>query len=666
MIHPDLINISFACSDEYAKYLSTTLISLLDKLDTHRKLKIYIITEDFSNESKLKINKLKKIRDFDINYIYLDDKDFNFLTSNIRCPKHVTRIASGRILLPILLKDVDKILSLECDMLVNDDISKLYDIDLEDYVMGCVEDFAKVKHSKDLWNEVSDYFNTGVCLINLKKLRDINYLEILKQKIKENGCKYQLQEQDIWNDGLRTRIKRLDIRWNFYHLYLGEELAKQHQFQPYSQKEYIEACKNPGIYHFVSEKKAWYPTVKYPYSKKYKFYSRKSPFNKFIELYCYTLNNKQYTVLTISKNVIFQKIKSFDNMKIKLFSTTLYRKKYNQKRVSFIENIFSVKNASDHKHKILTILGLKIKIKRNVKNNKIRQLDENSFSNMLSSWSTKLTNDFRNMVRYEVSQIVAREVSTSLMIQKLHMQTFPQFKNINAGKNVAIIGCGPTVKYYNSEINAVNIALNKSILLDQFKFSYLFSWDYNGFINYGEADFFDNVRNMDCIKFFGRFLSETSVEIPVFPDDEKNKIYHFYSSARYGLPAGAYGRVIHTDIETHPLADFMSVSFAALHFALYTQPSKIYLIGLDTTNSGHILNCNHQYHIDDLMEGYKKFKEHINRFYPHIEVISVNPVGLKGLFKDVYTQSYIDEHPELQGEEIEILNSYESAKLINM
>ena len=334
--------------------------------------------------------------------------------------------------------------------------------------------------------------------------------------------------------------------------------------------------------------------------------------------------------------------------------------------VKKIQKIISVRNTPNKKHKIITILGLKIKIKRNVKNNKIRQLDENNFSNMLSSWSTKLTNDFRNMVRYEVSQIVAREVSTALMIQKLHMQTFPQFKNINAGKDVAIIGCGPTVKYYNSEINAVNIALNKSILLDQFKFSYLFSWDYNGFIKYGEVDFFDNVRNMDCIKFFGRFLSETSVEIPVLPDDEKNKIYHFYSSARYGLPAGAYGRVIHTDIETHPLADFMSVSFAALHFALYTQPRKIYLIGLDTTNSGHILNCNHQYYIDDLMEGYKKFKEHINRFYPHIEVISVNPVGLKGLFKDVYTQSYIDEHPELQGEEIEILNSYESAKLVNM
>ena len=97
------------------------------------------------------------------------------------------------------------------------------------------------------------------------------------------------------------------------------------------------------------------------------------------------------------------------------------------------------------------------------------------------------------------------------------------------------------------------------------------------------------------------------------PDDQEKGIYHFYSSARHHLPAYNYGEILHYDIETHPLTDFMSVSFAALHFALYTQPRKIYLIGLDTTNSGHILNCNHQYYIDDLMEGYKKFKDLSNK-----------------------------------------------------
>lgn len=652
----NLINIAFACSEEYSKYLSVTLLSLLDKLDKNRKLKIYIITEDFSENSKIKINKLKSVRFFEIEYIYLKNEDFNFLTTNIKCPAHVTRIAAGRILLPILLKDIDKILILECDMLINDDIAKLYDTDLDNKLMGCVEDFASVKHSKDLWSEKSDYYNTGVCLINLKKLRDMDYLKLFKNKISKNAHRYKLQEQDIWNDALRYRIKRLDIRWNFYHYYLGEQLAKIHQFVPKDSSEYLRACKNPGIYHFVSEKKCWFPTVKYPYVKKYRYYEKRSPFYKFVQWHKYNLNEKQYKVLTVNNNILFQKIKSNNEYKLKLFNLTFYRKKLNKYNNNFVQNIFSVKNDSNKSHKIITILGLKFKIK----------FIKNKQSNFVNDIRNILHNDIPAIIQENVSQIVAREVSTALMVQKLHMQTFPQFKNINAGKNVAIIGCGPTVQFYNSELDTVNIALNKSILLDKFNFSYLFSWDYSGFVNYGELDFFETVKNMDCVKFFGRFLSESFVEIPVLPDDLKNKIYHFYSSARHGLPARPYGRIIHTDIETHPLADFMSVSFAALHFALYTQPKKIYLIGLDTTNSGHILNCNHEYYVKDLLEGYQKFKEHINKFYPQIEVISVNPVGLRGMFKDVYTQSYIDEHPELLKENVEIIDINNEQELVNI
>lgn len=303
------------------------------------------------------------------------------------------------------------------------------------------------------------------------------------------------------------------------------------------------------------------------------------------------------------------------------------------------ENILSIKNSENRKHKVITILGVKIKFKRKL--------------------TISLEDKIQKIIREEVSYITAREISTALTVQKLHMQTFPQFKNSNVGKSVAIVGCGPTINFYNSELDTINIALNKSVLIDKFNFKYLFSWDYPGFKRNGELDFFDHIKKIDCIKFFGKFLVEQVQEIPTLPDDIENNIYHFYSSARHGLPAYEYGKIIHNDIETHPLADFMSVSFAALQFALYTQPSKIYLIGLDTTNSGHVLGCNHKYFVDDLLDGYKKFKVFIENFYPNIEIISVNPVGLKGIFKDVYTRSYVNEHPELLNENIEIINNKE-------
>ena len=42
-------------------------------------------------------------------------------------------------------------------------------------------------------------------------------------------------------------------------------------------------------------------------------------------------------------------------------------------------------------------------------------------------------------------------------------------------------------------------------------------------------------------------------------------------------------------------------------------------------------------------------------FYPETEIISVNPVGLKGMFHDVYTKSYLQDHPEIDIQKVEIL-----------
>jgi len=41
--------------------------------------------------------------------------------------------------------------------------------------------------------------------------------------------------------------------------------------------------------------------------------------------------------------------------------------------------------------------------------------------------------------------------------------------------------------------------------------------------------------------------------------------------------------------------------------------------------------------------------------YPDTEIISVNPVGLKGMFHDMYTESYLDAHPELSRVDCELL-----------
>ena len=289
----------------------------------------------------------------------------------------------------------------------------------------------------------------------------------------------------------------------------------------------------------------------------------------------------------------------------------------------YLRKIFSVQY--DETHKIIYILGIKIRLQKYSKQTAI------------------------------IAEHCAKEAYSALSVSKLHSQVFPQFKNCNIGKNVTIIGCGPTIKYYNNEANYKNIALNKAILLDNINFDYIFSFD-STILNTCPG-YIDTIKQKSGIKFIGKFLNpEFKQNFPEIKHEEKHNIYRYYVSKRNGIPSlKTFEYELHSDITTYPLPDYYSIAFAALKFTLWTYPDKIYLVGLDTAQTGNFFDGPSQYHWKKMIEGYHKFKRFAQIYYPETEIISVNPIGLKGIFKDVYTKSFVKEHPELKNQKIEII-----------
>ena len=62
------------------------------------------------------------------------------------------------------------------------------------------------------------------------------------------------------------------------------------------------------------------------------------------------------------------------------------------------------------------------------------------------------------------------------------------------------------------------------------------------------------------------------------------------------------------------------------------------------------------------LDGYQKVKAFVERFYPDTEIISVNPMGLRGLYSDVYTDDFIADHPEIDSSKVTRLNSTQEEK----
>ena len=101
------------------------------------------------------------------------------------------------------------------------------------------------------------------------------------------------------------------------------------------------------------------------------------------------------------------------------------------------------------------------------------------------------------------------------------------------------------------------------------------------------------------------------------------------------------------DIDSQPLANSSSCSIQAIQFILFTNPKKIYLVGIDCSigSKGHFTGkCfdikarNEDFEANDAyaISTWKQVKEFAQTYYPETEIISGNPVGLKGIFTDLY------------------------------
>lgn len=234
---------------------------------------------------------------------------------------------------------------------------------------------------------------------------------------------------------------------------------------------------------------------------------------------------------------------------------------------------------------------------------------------------------------------------TANAIQDTHRASFGEFRNCHRGKDVVLVATGPTLNYYRQLKDTPHIGVNEAFRKKEITLDYYFTADFWRGIP------FPDLKDYHCVKFIGQYVSASMADFYQAPEIyiEENQARRYFTGYPYesALP----------NIEYFPLMDFGSVAFHAFHFALYTRPKCIFLVGCDCTQ-GHFEPEpgfeDDQFNV--LVPGWKTVKAFVERFHRGIEVVSINPVGLKGVFRDVYTESYLDAHPEIDRTKCEILD----------
>jgi lipopolysaccharide biosynthesis glycosyltransferase len=227
----------------------------------NHKIVIHILDGGISFKNRFKLFLLFKRLKFKFKFHKIDySKIINAPISN-----HISFASYNRIFLSsVISNSIDKILYLDCDLIVLKDIQPFFDVNIDNFYLGAVREIVNEESKTRLeLGEEFHYFNAGVQIVNLKKWRADNFEDILIDFILNKTEKIVYHDQDTMNYCARGKWLELSYHHNVTHFFFFPEKYSSTYFE-LSDKEYQEIKSNPMIIHFTSQSKPWHSDCQHP------------------------------------------------------------------------------------------------------------------------------------------------------------------------------------------------------------------------------------------------------------------------------------------------------------------------------------------------------------------------------------------------------------------
>lgn len=266
-----IIPIVFAINDNYVPYCGVAISSLMSYASDEYEYRLHVFYSELSDKN------IRRLENMSTDNVII--KCMNVSNSipdvKLKNKNHVSKETVYRIIAPIVLNEYDKILYLDSDMVILDDVSKIYNIDLGEHILGAVEEkqttgFVQYLEERNI--ETKGYFNSGVLLLNTKQLIEKDILSKVVEVL-NNDVVYFYPDQDSLNIVCGTDIVYLPGEWNVaWHLsHENQRVIAEHvDITNRLFKEY-------KILHYTSNIKAWQrPDLEYAHE--FWYHARKTPF----------------------------------------------------------------------------------------------------------------------------------------------------------------------------------------------------------------------------------------------------------------------------------------------------------------------------------------------------------------------------------------------------
>ncbi len=282
------VPVVFASDDKYIPYLSVVLASLKGHADIKSNYDIVVLSFNISEGNKNILHfMLASSPNFSLRFVEVEEL---FKNHEFFLDRYLSLSTYSRLFIPEIFSKYQKVVYLDCDIVLNADVKELYDIDLKDKCLLACRDLGFISGTirKDKFfgdnyainqlhiDQYVEYFNAGVLVFNIEEIKKQAKDRLFFEKLKELE-KPIFHDQDVLNASCYGSVAFVANMWNFSYYVDEETRALPEEFK----KLYEEAEKNPKIVHFVGSEKPWHNFQK-AFAFLWWYWARKCPFYELI------------------------------------------------------------------------------------------------------------------------------------------------------------------------------------------------------------------------------------------------------------------------------------------------------------------------------------------------------------------------------------------------
>lgn len=211
----------------------------------------------------------------------INSKDFSNLPS-LGSFGVVTQATYYRLALTnILPSNIEKIIYLDCDIIVRGSLIPLWNWELQGYAIAAASEPPEMVADRLVRLNIPQkygYFNAGVLVVNLEYWRSHNSIQLFSDYIHNHRESILYHDQDVLNAVFYDKRILIPIKYNLQGCYLFKQLNLE---KYYIEEEIAEARANPVIVHFSGGKPWEFRRYLHPYKSSFTKYKSQTRWKSF-------------------------------------------------------------------------------------------------------------------------------------------------------------------------------------------------------------------------------------------------------------------------------------------------------------------------------------------------------------------------------------------------